>query len=88
MKGLPGWSNARTRLITACMVVQCSVMDDSAFLWEHAIFGPRHTVTPSPIDMKFCTTDYIGEVTRSSPHIHKIYSYRGVYLFFILPERE
>jgi hypothetical protein len=28
------------RLITACTVVQCSTMDDSAFLWEHAIFGP------------------------------------------------
>jgi hypothetical protein len=27
-------------VITACTVVQCSVMDDSAFLWEHAIFGP------------------------------------------------
>jgi hypothetical protein len=26
--------------ITACTVVQCSVMDDSSFLWEHAIFGP------------------------------------------------
>jgi hypothetical protein len=26
--------------LTACTVVQCSVMDDSAFLWEHAIFGP------------------------------------------------
>jgi hypothetical protein len=25
---------------TACMVVPCSIMDDSAFLWEHAIFGP------------------------------------------------
>jgi hypothetical protein len=32
--------------ITACTVVLCSVMDDSAFLWEHAIFGPRPTVTP------------------------------------------
>jgi hypothetical protein len=30
----------RFYLITACTVVQCSVMDDSAFLWEHAIFGP------------------------------------------------
>jgi hypothetical protein len=28
------------RTITACTVVQCSIMDDSAFLWEHAIFGP------------------------------------------------
>jgi hypothetical protein len=27
-------------------VVQCSIMDDSAFLWEHAIFGPRPAVTP------------------------------------------
>jgi hypothetical protein len=27
-------------LITACTVVQCSIMEDSAFLWEHAIFGP------------------------------------------------
>jgi hypothetical protein len=26
--------------ITACTAVQCSVMDDSAFLSEHAIFGP------------------------------------------------
>jgi hypothetical protein len=26
--------------ITACTVVQCSVMDDSALQWEHAIFGP------------------------------------------------
>jgi hypothetical protein len=28
--------------ITACTVVlgECSIMDDSAFLWEHAIFGP------------------------------------------------
>jgi hypothetical protein len=28
------------KVITACTVVQCSVMDDFAFLWEHAIFGP------------------------------------------------
>jgi hypothetical protein len=27
-------------VITACTVVQCSIMDDSAFLWEHAILGP------------------------------------------------
>jgi hypothetical protein len=26
--------------ITACTLVQCSVMDDSAFLWEHATFAP------------------------------------------------
>jgi hypothetical protein len=43
--------------------VQCSVMDDSAFLWEHAILDPRHTLTPGPIDMKFCTIDYVGEIT-------------------------
>jgi hypothetical protein len=29
--------------ITACTTVQCSVMDDSAFLWEQAIFSlPPH----------------------------------------------
>jgi hypothetical protein len=39
-------SDIHYREITACTAVQCSVMDDSAFLWEHAIFGPRHTVTP------------------------------------------
>jgi hypothetical protein len=27
-------------LIPACTVVQCSIMDDSAFLWKRAIFGP------------------------------------------------
>jgi hypothetical protein len=32
--------------ITACTIVQCSVMDDSAFLWEHAILDPRPAVTP------------------------------------------
>jgi hypothetical protein len=26
--------------ITACTVEQCSIVDDSAFLWEQAIFGP------------------------------------------------
>jgi hypothetical protein len=31
--------NFSLTLITACTVVQCSIMDDSAFLWEHAIFG-------------------------------------------------
>jgi hypothetical protein len=25
---------------SACTVLQCSVMDDSPFLWEHAIFVP------------------------------------------------
>jgi hypothetical protein len=39
--GLPTTYYRKTVLyITACTVVQCSVMDDSAFLWEHAIFGP------------------------------------------------
>jgi hypothetical protein len=26
--------------ITACTAVQYSVMDDSVFVWAHAIFGP------------------------------------------------
>jgi hypothetical protein len=30
----------RRKLSQACAAVQCYVKDDSAFLWEHAIFDP------------------------------------------------
>jgi hypothetical protein len=32
--------------LTACTVVQSSIMDDSAFPWEHAIFGPPPRSNP------------------------------------------
>jgi hypothetical protein len=73
-------------------------MYDSAFLWEHAIFGPRPTVTPRPIHMKFRTINYVGEVTRCAKNgsdrfsggllsIYVKYTVTGgVYPFFILPD--
>ena len=41
-----------------------SVKDDHAFLWEHAILTYLPSRNPSPIKMKFCTIDYVGELTR------------------------
>jgi hypothetical protein len=51
-------------IITACTVVQCSIMDDSAFLWEHAIFGPPPHRNPFADRYEFRTIDNVGEVTR------------------------
>ena len=43
-----------------------SVKDDHAFLWEHAIFRylPSRNPPIKAIKMKFCTIDYVGELTR------------------------
>jgi hypothetical protein len=38
-------------------------MDDSAFLWEHAIFGPPLHRNPLIDRYETFTTDYVGEVT-------------------------
>jgi hypothetical protein len=58
---------------------------------------PRATVTPWPIDMKFCTIDYVGEVTRCAKNYNNRFSgvcspytwnmqlvNKSVYLFFVL----
>ena len=42
-----------------------SVKDDHAFPWKHIRFsGTYPAETPQPIKMKFCTIDYVGELTR------------------------
>lgn len=42
------------QLITACMLTQCSVKDDT-FLREHKIFDPTYNLSSSPIHMKLST---------------------------------
>jgi hypothetical protein len=41
-----------------------SVNDDHAFLWKEAIFSHLSSQNPSTDQVKFCTTDNVGEFPR------------------------
>jgi hypothetical protein len=86
-------------LITACTVVQCSIMDDSAFLWEHATFGPpprRNPLTDRyeilhQLIMSASSRDVpkmitIGSVG-SDPHIRELYSYQKCLPIFLFVDK-
>jgi len=48
---------------------------DTASQWEMAILGCQNSVTPEPIDLKFDTHDYVGELT-SYAKFHKIWRHK------------
>jgi hypothetical protein len=49
--------------ITACAVVQCSIMVNYAFLWEHAIFGRMPRLNPLTDRNEIFIIDYVNWVT-------------------------
>jgi hypothetical protein len=80
--------------ITACTVVQCSRL-----LWTTPLFygnmrflDPRPSVIPWQINMKFCTIDNVGKVTRCAKDDNKQfsgvcspYTWHIFFLFFDTP---
>jgi len=50
---------------------------DAASQWEMAILGGQNSVSTEPIDLKFDTHDYVGELT-SYAKCHKIWRHKDL----------